>query len=214
MIPTVATLVAFSIASFVLVIVPGPNVLYILGRGMAQGRRAAVVSALGIETGALAHVLAAVIGLSAIINSSVVAYETLRYTGIIYLFFLGIKTLRSRSDHESGVNLAAVGSARKIYFQGILVNVLNPKVTLFFLAFLPQFVKPGGSQTVQILVLSATFLAIATVLDLTYAIFSGLIGEGVQRRPALAHHQRYVSGVIFLGLAVLGAISGGRRSNA
>lgn len=212
--PSVTTLVAFAIASIVLVVIPGPAVLYILGRGVAQGRRAAIVSTFGVETGTLIHVLAAVIGLSAVISSSTVAYETLRYAGVGYLVFLGIKTLRSRTDPASPAITTTRDSATRAYLQGVLVQVLNPKVTLFFLAFLPQFVEPGESQTLQILVLGAVSLAIATVSDLTYAFLSGLIGEQMQRRTALNQLQRYIEAAIYLGLAALGAFSGGRRTTA
>lgn len=210
--PSGATLIAFSVAAFILVIIPGPAVFYILGRGMTQGRRAAVVSALGIETGSLIHVIAAVVGLSAIISASALAYESLRWAGVVYLLYLGIDALRSAPAHRRAASLPAEGSATRIYLQGVLVNVLNPKVTLFFLAFLPQFVEPGSSQTAQILVLGIAFLVIATVSDLTYAVFSGLIGERILRRPALARFQRYIAAAIYLVMAALGALNGGRRT--
>ncbi len=210
--PSTTTLVAFAIASIVLVVIPGPAVFYILGRGVAQGRRAAVVSTFGVENGTLIHVLAAAIGLSAIISSSALAYDTLRYAGVGYLFFLGIKTLRSSPDHESPINPTAADSARKTYLQGVLVQVLIPKVTIFFLAFLPQFVEPGDSQTLQILVLGSISLVIATISDLMYAFFSGLIGGSMRRRPAINRIQRYIAAATYLGLAALGAVNGGRRT--
>jgi len=138
-----STWIAFMAAATLLVIFPGPNVLYIISQGIGQGRRAGVVSALGVETGSVVHVLAAVLGLSALLASSAHAVSVVKYAGAAYFVYLGVKTLRSK-DHSGDLPCVSVAAKplRGIFMQGIIVNVFNPKVALFFLALLPQFVDP------------------------------------------------------------------------
>ena len=139
--PDPSTLIPFVIASAILVLIPGPAVLYIVSTGIGRGRRMALASMLGIETGALFHVAAAAVGLSAVVASSVVAYSVIKYAGGAYLIYLGIKTLRHRDD-SNPLKVPGATSARAAFKRGVIVNVLNPKLALFFLAFLPQFVTP------------------------------------------------------------------------
>jgi threonine/homoserine/homoserine lactone efflux protein len=199
--PAPATLLVFALAASVLVAIPGPNHIYIVTRSIAQGRRIGLASAFGVETGTLVHISAATVGLSALVASSAVAFDTLRYAGAAYLAYLGIRALL-RDDAIELDGGAAPPSARRAYLDGVLVNVLNPKVALFFLAFLPQFVDPArGATSTQILVLGLVVFAIATTSDVVYALAAGALGGWLRSRPAFVRVQRYLTGCIYLGLA-------------
>ena len=199
--PAPATLLVFALAASVLVAIPGPNHVYIVTRSIAQGRRIGLASAFGVETGTLVHISAATVGLSALVASSAVAFDTLRYAGAAYLAYLGIRALL-RDDALELDGGAAPPSARRAYLDGVLVNVLNPKVALFFLAFLPQFVDPArGATSTQILVLGLVVFAIATTSDVVYALAAGALGGWLRSRPAFVRVQRYLTGCIYLGLA-------------
>jgi threonine/homoserine/homoserine lactone efflux protein len=199
--PAPTTLLVFALAAGVLVAIPGPNHIYIVTRSIAQGRRVGLASAFGVETGTLVHISAATVGLSALVASSAVAFDTLRYAGAAYLAYLGIRALL-RDDAIELDGLAAPPSARRAYLDGVLVNVLNPKVALFFLAFLPQFVDPArGATSTQILVLGLVVFAIATTSDVVYALAAGALGGWLRSRPAFVRVQRYVTGCVYLGLA-------------
>jgi threonine/homoserine/homoserine lactone efflux protein len=204
-----STLVPFVVASAILILIPGPAVLYIVSTGIGRGRRLALASMLGIETGALFHVAAAAVGLSAVVASSVVAYSVVKYAGAVYLVYLGVKTLRSHDDsHPLRIpgSISAVGAFKR----GVVVNILNPKVALFFLAFLPQFVdRSHGSVATQLVLLGFLFIAVAVVIDGVYAITSGLIGNLVVQRPRFARVQRRVAGVTYLALGATAAVTGG-----
>ena len=210
--PAPTTLLVFALAAGVLVIIPGPNHIYIVTRSIAQGRRVGLASAFGVETGTLVHITAAAVGLSAVIASSAVAFNVVRYLGAAYLVFLGLRALLR--DHGAQVEDGAtrIGSARRAYVDGILVNVLNPKVALFFLAFLPQFVDPSRGATVtQILVLGLVVFVIATTSDVVYALAAGALGSWLRGRPAFVRRQRYLTGGIYLGLAAAATLAGGER---
>jgi threonine/homoserine/homoserine lactone efflux protein len=210
--PAPATLLVFALAAGVLVAIPGPNHIYIVTRSVAQGRRIGLASAFGVETGTLVHVSAATVGLSALVASSAVAFDTLRYAGAVYLAYLGVRALLRDEAIELDGDGAAAPSARRAYLDGVLVNVLNPKVALFFLAFLPQFVDPtrSGAAT-QILVLGLVVLAIATTTDVLYALAAGALGGWLLSRPAYVRVQRYVTGAIYLGLAATATFVPGER---
>jgi threonine/homoserine/homoserine lactone efflux protein len=200
--PTAPTLGAFVAAVTILILIPGPAVIYIMNRGISQGRRAAVVSALGIETGALVHIGAAIAGLSAVIASSQALFLAVKYAGAAYLLYLGIAAWRA--GEGSAVTPIGRASLRRVYVQGIMVNILNPKVGIFFLALLPQFVAPGrGAVWLQMLVLGAIFLVIATALDTGYALASGFVGEWLSRRGGLARARSRASGAAYIGLAAV-----------
>jgi threonine/homoserine/homoserine lactone efflux protein len=210
--PAPTTLLVFAFAAGVLVVIPGPNHIYIVTRSIAQGRRVGLASALGVETGTLVHITAAAVGLSALIASSAVAFNFVRYLGAAYLAFLGLRALLT--DHGAQLENGGprTGSARRAYIDGILVNVLNPKVALFFLAFLPQFVdRSRGATTTQILVLGFVVFVIATTSDIVYALAAGALGSWLRGRPAFARRQRYLTGGIYLGLAAVASLAGGER---
>jgi len=202
------TLAPFALASALLVLIPGPAVMYIVSTGISRGRRAAIASVLGIETGAIVHVVAAAIGVSAIVASSAIAFSVLKYAGAAYLLYLGWKALTA-GDAPLSAAAAPEVSAWRAYGRGVLVNALNPKVALFFLAFIPQFVRPGrGAVPMQFLVLGAIFIAVAFVIDLAYAMTSGAIGGLVARSPRFAAAQRKFAGFAYLALGTSAALTG------
>jgi threonine/homoserine/homoserine lactone efflux protein len=203
--PDLATLLLFAGSVATLVLIPGPNLIYIVTRSAEAGRKAGLASILGIEAGTMIHVAAAAFGLSALLASSAVAFEIVKYVGVAYLVYLGIRALRNGRAPEAQV--APVGMRRTVA-EGMLVNVLNPKVSLFFLAFLPQFVDPEkGSAATQILVLGLVFIGIAATLDLLFVLAANLVGKRLSQDGT----QRFAGGV-YLALAALAAATGGRRS--
>ncbi|PYE55679.1 LysE family translocator [Deinococcus yavapaiensis] len=200
--PDLATLEVFSLAALALLIVPGPAVMYIVTRSAHQGRRAGLASALGVQIGTLVHVVAAAIGLSALVLSSAVAFTVVKWAGAAYLVYLGLRTLLARSEAFAVVTPEPRPLAR-IFWQGALVNVLNPKTALFFFAFLPQFVRPErGPVAPQVLVLGALFALLATCTDSTYALLAGTLGDKLRERRAFARRQKYVTGGVYVALGV------------
>ncbi len=199
---------AFLLSALVLLLVPGPAVLYIVTRSVAQGRRAGLASVLGIECGSLCHSVAAAFGLSALLAASALAFAVVKYLGAAYLVYLGVRTLVSRAPSVSAEELhpmSLAGLTRK----GFLVNLLNPKTALFFYAFLPQFVEPGrGSPVVQILLLGGLFMLLATITDSTYALVSSGIRGLLTGSRIFARAQKYVSGAVYISLGVAAAVSG------
>lgn len=206
MIPDTGTLAVFAAASLALAVVPGPAVLYIVAQSVQGGRQAGVVSAFGVSTGGMFHVLAAVVGLSAVLAASAEAFTVVKLLGAAYLVYLGIRTLRSRDDRIAGQD--AQPTLSSTYRRGVIVNILNPKTALFFLAFLPQFVDPDGSTRGQLAVLGLLFVAIALATDLLWALVAGTAGAVLRRSRTFLRVQRYVSGTIFVGLGALAAATG------
>jgi threonine/homoserine/homoserine lactone efflux protein len=203
--PSSQTFFAFVIASVFLIVLPGPNMIYIITRGVTQGRQAAIISALGVETATMVHVLAAAVGLSALLSRSAEAYTAIRLAGAAYLVYLAIKTFRSAS--HGGRKAERPAPPRQVFTQGFVVNLLNPKVALFFLAFLPQFVFPdAGRPAAQLLTLGAVFFVLALSLDIVYAVTSGSVGGWLGSRAAM-RGQRYVAASVYAALAVAAATS-------
>jgi threonine/homoserine/homoserine lactone efflux protein len=196
----------FALASLALAVVPGPAVLYIVAQSIHGGRRAGAVSALGVASGGMVHVLAAVIGLSALLAASAEAFTAVKILGAVYLVWLGIRTLLSADDRIGG--RVAERTLARTYRQGVVVNVLNPKTALFFLAFLPQFVDPHASTRGQLALLGAIFVVIALSSDLVWALVAGTAGAVLRRSRAFLRVQRYVSGTIFVALGGLAATAG------
>ena len=212
--PDPSTLIPFVIASAILVLIPGPAVLYIVSTGIGRGRRMALASMLGIETGALFHVAAAAVGLSAVVASSVLAYSLIKYAGAAYLVYLGIKTLRNRDD-SNPLKIPGATSARGAFKRGVIVNILNPKLALFFLAFLPQFVVPNrGSVAPQLVFLGLLFISVAIVIDGIYAMTSGMIGNLLNRSQRFADGQRKLAGVTYLALGATALFSSSVQSES
>src|SRR5688500_11849699 len=203
--PEPGTLLLFSAAALALIVVPGPAVLYIVAQSIDRGRLAGVVSALGVAVGGLVHVTAATIGLSSLLVSSATAFSVVKYAGAAYLIGMGLWTIARRRDEEP----AAAPSERRLrrrFWQGVIVNVLNPKTALFFLAFLPQFVDPaGGSAAAQLAVLGLVFVALAVTSDCLWALAAGTASERLRASRRFRDVQRYVSGSVFVGLGALTA---------
>ncbi|WP_084264847.1 LysE family translocator [Actinomadura macra] len=197
----------FLLAAVTLVAVPGPNHLYITTRSIGEGRRAGILSAFGVQTGTLVHVAAAAAGLSAVVAASATAFGALRYAGAAYLVYLAYRTLRGGDDREE--MRIRPQTPLRVYLDGMLVNVLNPKVVLFFLAFLPQFVdQDAGAVPAQIVVLGLVLSSIGLIADLTYAVAAGSIGAWLRARPSFQRRQRYVTGAIYLGLGAAAVFAG------
>ncbi len=207
--PTVPTLLTFAVAATLLIIVPGPNVIFIIARGIDQGRRAAVTSALGVEAGMLVHLGAAVLGLSAVITSSDILFNVVKYAGAAYLIWMGVASFRAKAVNPDVPGISRQTGYGRLFTQGLVVNVLNPKVGLFFIAFLPQFIDPSrGSATGQILILGAVFAVIGVVSDMVYAFASGSIGAWLSTRARIARHRDRFAGVVYILLGVVAALSG------
>ena len=209
--PGLGSYALFCIAALALLVVPGPAVLYIVTRSIHQGKRAGLVSVLGIHLGTLVHITAATAGLSALLVSSASAFTAVKLAGAAYLIGLGLWTLFSRSP-DAEVALGGERRLRRVFAQGVVVNVLNPKTALFFLAFLPQFIDPHrGHAAVQIALLGLTFAALGMVTDSVWAVGAGAAGDVLRRSRRFAHVQRYVSGSVFVGLGVVTALAGAGR---
>lgn len=195
---------AFVLAGIILNLTPGADTMYILGRSISQGKKTGVLSALGIATGALVHCLFAVLGLSVILAKSAIAFEAIKYIGAAYLIYLGIKMLLSKTEKDFGINTNKEQlNYRKIYISGILTNVLNPKVALFFLAFLPQFIDPEYSQSyLPFLILGLTFVTTGTIWCLVLAIFSSKMSHTIRRNYRIKKWLDKTTGIIFMGLGI------------
>lgn len=202
----------FVLAALALLVTPGPAVLYIVARSIDQGRIAGIVSALGIGVGTFFHIAAAALGVSAILVSSAVAFNVLKYLGAAYLIYLGVRKLMERDTDE----LAAARAPRslsRVFWDGVLVNLLNPKTALFFFAFLPQFVDVArGSVAAQIVVLGLTFIALGVVSDGAYALLAGTLGGWLRRNRRVLRAQRYFAGGVYITLGVATALSGSRKA--
>ncbi|MDX1414935.1 MAG: LysE family translocator [Candidatus Promineifilaceae bacterium] len=204
------TLIIFISAAVLLLITPGPAVLYIIARSLEQGRLAGIISTLGIATASATHVLFAALGLSALLLQSALAFTIVKYLGAAYLIYLGIKTLLSKSEAHA-VDISETRSLKRIFSQGFIVNLLNPKTALFFLAFLPQFVSSErGSVTTQILILGAIFVTLAIFSDGMYAIVAGSAGNWLTGNLRIAKLQKNIAGTIYILLGLTAAFSGGR----
>ncbi|MBZ0283007.1 MAG: LysE family translocator [Anaerolineae bacterium] len=200
----------FLAAALVLLLTPGPAVLFIIARSVEQGRKAGLVSVLAVESGNFFHALAAAVGLSAILVSSALAFDVVKYLGAAYLIYLGIKTLRTQVSAE---NTQAVEqkSHRQIFSQGVIVSILNPKTALFFFAFLPQFVDSSRAAAPQMLLLGTVFVIMATVTDGLYALAAGTAGRWLRGNLAFLRFQRYFAGTVYIGLGITAALSSGNR---
>jgi threonine/homoserine/homoserine lactone efflux protein len=207
--PSADTLLAFSLVAMAFIAIPGPSNLYVMARGLQSGSAAAIAGAAGCATGALTYVAATAAGLSAVIASSQVVFAGLHYAGAAYLGWLGIAALRSPAAEAP--RATGNGSLGRSYRQGTLVELGNPKVALFFLALLPQFVhSTDGPAALQVLILGTIFVAIGLVSDSLYALSSGRLSTWLSRRPGRYRRQRRATGVLYLGLGGWAAASGSR----
>ncbi len=207
-IPGAANLSLFVSATLVLLLVPGPAVLYIFARSVEQGRSAGLVSILGIHAATLVHVAAAAAGLSALLASSAIAFSVVKYAGAAYLIWLGFKKLFGPASIPDFNGAGPPRSRGRIFREGFLVNLLNPKTALFFLAFLPQFVEPQrGHVAMQVAFLGVLYTVIGVLTDGAYALAAGTAGNWLKRSPVYLKAERWVSGSIYIGLGLTAAFS-------
>ena len=199
--PTIETLMIFTAAALLMNISPGPSNFYVMSRSVAQGWRGGAIAAMGLATGSLVHVFAAALGLSAVFHYSPTAYAVLKLVGAAYLIYLGIRYLRGNSGRSApNIEETRRGQGR-IFLESILVEVLNPKTALFFLAFLPQFVDlTRGPPAPQILLLGGIVTLSAIPCDLVVAVLSGTAARKLSRSTRLARIQEYISGSILIAL--------------
>lgn len=196
----------FILAALILLLTPGPAVLYIVARSLDQGRLAGFVSVLSIEVGNFMHVLAATLGLSAILLSSALAFSIVKYLGAAYLIYLGLRRILGRDEALPEAH-PQPESLRRVFTQGVLVAALNPKTALFFLAFLPQFVDPAqGRVALQFLTLGCIFVGMAVFTDGMYALLAGLAGRWLRGSGSFLRLGRWVIGSVYIGLGLSAAL--------
>lgn len=205
------TLTLFFVAAAVLLLTPGPAVLYIVARSIDQGRVAGLVSVAGVSTGTLFHVVAAALGISAILVTSAAAFALVKYLGAAYLVYLGVRKLLEKSP-EMDTAVAEPQAYSRTFYQGVVVNVLNPKTALFFFAFLPQFVNPSqGAVAFQMLILGILFVLMGVLSDGMYAMLAGTAGGWLRGNLRFLRTQRYFAGSIYILLGVATALSGSSK---
>jgi threonine/homoserine/homoserine lactone efflux protein len=206
--PDLSTALLFVIAAIALLLIPGPVVLYTIARSIDQGRRAGFMSVLAAGVGDFCHVLAATLGLSALLLSSALAFSLVKYAGAAYLIYLGVRTLMTRNEPAEQLVVPPQRLSR-IFSQGVLVSVLNPKTALFFLAFLPQFVNPTrGAVTTQILLFGVLFVGLGICTNSLYAQLAGTAGAWLKSNRTFLRGQRYFAGGIYVALGVTTALTG------
>jgi threonine/homoserine/homoserine lactone efflux protein len=209
--PDASTFVLFVAAALALLLVPGPAVIYVVARSASGGRLTGLVCVLGVEFGTLLHVAFAAAGLSAIVASSVAAFSVVKWLGAAYLVWLGLRQIFERGGEGEGATPSGGEESRlRVFWQSVLVQVLNPKVALFFLAFLPQFVDPSrGAAWTQVLVLGATLASLGLFTDGLYALVGGTAGGWIRTRCfGLRRAGRYVTGGVYIALGAVAAVSG------
>lgn len=204
--PSGSALVLFVAAALVVLLVPGPAVIYVATRAIAQGRAAGLASVLGIATGSLVHVVAAAAGLSAILAASATTFTAVKLAGAAYLVVLGVRRIVRPGGGDEEVGRPA--SVRRVYVQGIVIQALNPKAALFFLAFIPQFVDPAGNVAVEIVVLGTLFTALGVCTDSAWALAANAAGSWLRQRPSFRRRGERVAGTVYVGLGLTAAIAG------
>ena len=208
-----STYALFVAAALALLLVPGPAVIYVVARSVEGGRLTGLVSVLGVELGTLLHVVFAAAGLSAIVASSAAAFSIVKWLGAAYLVWLGLRQILGRDGGDQEAPPSGSGENRlRVFSQSVLVQVLNPKVALFFLAFLPQFVDPSRSAAwTQVVVLGTTLATLGLFTDGLYALLGGTAGEWIRKQRAgagLRRARRFVTGGVYIALGAVAAISG------
>ena len=202
--PDASSIVTFAVASLALLLIPGPAVIYVLNRSVSDGREIGFAAVAGLELGNMVHVIAASAGLSAVLATSATAFNTVKWLGAGYLVFVGLRTLLVAPRAVDG-DLPSTTRSRA-FRQGVIVNTLNPKVALFFLSYLPQFIDAdNGAAWTQSLVLGTIFVAIGFLTDGTYAITASALRQVLLSGRTLPFVQRYVAGTVFVALGVMAA---------
>jgi len=206
--PAFETVTLFTAAAIVITLVPGPSMLYVMSRSIAHGRTAGIFSALGLATGLFIHTIAASLGLSVIFIYSPLAYSVIKYLGAIYLIYLGIQTLLAKEAFVQSALAPLPSHHLRVYGQGIVTELLNPKTALFFLSFLPQFVDPAlGPAAPQMLILGSILILTAFTADLLIGISGGMVANWLESHPIIQKGQRWAAGMVLLGLGARLAVS-------
>jgi threonine/homoserine/homoserine lactone efflux protein len=206
-----AKFILFLSAALVLAVMPGPGILYVLGRTLNGGRREGVHSALGTFLGGLVHAVAAAVGLSAILVASASAFQVVRYAGAAYLIYLGITMIRNRHLPLEENDASATIPGHQSFFQGITTEILNPKTALFFLSFIPQFVVPAnGHAALQFLMLGTISVALNTAADLVVVFFAAALAGRLRSNQTFNTRQRTASGMGMIGLGLYVAVADNR----
>lgn len=215
LLPAPEVFLAFTIAGLTLLLIPGPAVMYITALGLREGRQPALAAAVGLGIGNFNHVLAAALGLSALLVSSALAFCVVKYVGAAYLIYLGIQTLRKPAQQADGEMEIARTTALREFRRGIVVNTFNPKVAIFFLAFVPQFIDPNrGSVAGQVLLLGAWFVVLGILTDALYGITAGELGSWMRGRHGVQRAIQNLSGITFIVLGVVSAVASTDRVSA
>jgi threonine/homoserine/homoserine lactone efflux protein len=211
--PPASSLFFYITTALVLVFIPGPNVLYIVARSVGQGCRAGLASASGIATGLIVHVLAATVGLSALMVRSPAACAIVKYAGAAYLIYLGIKKFRERPTPDDTIKDMQELALRPVYAQGVVVQVLNPDTAVFFFAFLPQFVSPArGNMSMQFFILGMLFAVFGLLSYSSWALAAGSVAGWLRHNQAFIRNQHYVVGMVYLGLGLASATNAARHN--
>jgi threonine/homoserine/homoserine lactone efflux protein len=205
-VPDLNSLISFAVASVALLVIPGPAVIYIVNRSVANGRQIGLAAVVGLELGTFMHVLAATVGLSAILATSENAFNVVKYLGASYLILIGLRTLTRKPEAIS--TSASSMTQSQAFRQGFIINTLNPKIALFFLSFLPQFIDPNiSSNAQQSLILGSVFVLCGFVIDGIYALTASSLREVLVKGKALPFIQQYVAGVVFVLLGAAAALA-------
>lgn len=209
---SLSTVLLFSLAAILLALTPGPDLLYIATRSISQGRNAGICSALGVHTGVLVHTIAAALGFSALIAASELAFNIVRYAGAAYLVYLGIRTILDKSG-PLDIEITNRSRLTEIFYQGLMTNVCNPKVILFFLAFLPQFVDPSkGHVPLQLFLLGCLMIVVTFPVDLSVALLGGTIRRFLKNNKTSQAISKWLTGSVFISLGVTTALFVNRKS--
>ena len=208
--PHLSQLALFVTGTAIIVAVPGPNILYLLARSIHQGRAAGLASMLGIEAATAIHICAATLGLTSVLLSSALAFSVIKYLGAAYLAYLGIRKLLA-GEEASWQQIEPERELKGVFLQGFLVNLLNPKTALFFIAFLPQFVDTrSGSVPLQIVSFGVILVLLATSIELAYVLLASRLGGWLRVDQRSSRRWRYLAGGTYLGLGLATALAGGR----
>lgn len=199
--PDVNSILLFIIAGLTLNITPGPDMMFVITRSVSESTRSGVISSLGIAAGSIFHTLAVALGLSALLLAVPVAYEIIKYTGAAYLVYLGLKMLLSKQSLKFGENKKPV-KMHSVFLQAMLTNIFNPKVALFFLAFLPQFVNPAGNITMQLILLGLLFNFNGTIVNILVALSAGRLGKFIKLKLNNSSLVKWITASVFIGLGI------------
>jgi threonine/homoserine/homoserine lactone efflux protein len=212
LLPPLPLLLAFVASALLLAVTPGPGVVYIVTRTLAQGRGSGLASVAGVAIGNLGNAAAASIGLAAVLAASAFVFELVKYLGAAYLFYLGVQALRSKPSGPGGE--ATRANNWQVLGQGFMVALLNPKTTLFFAAFLPQFMQPTAAPVLQALALSAMFVVLAAASDAGYVLVAAAVAPALRAARGVGGLGRYLSAAVYFALSIYAAVSGSRSPKA